>query len=412
MSSAISTIAAGSATSPGGFSAAAAHAGLKPKGELDVALLVSATSCATAGVFTRNALRAAPVIYDADLLSERPGRIRAVAMNARVANACTGAAGLEAARAMARCAEEAAGLPPRTALVLSTGVIGVPLPVDKVARGLREAATRLSPTGGVAAARAIMTTDTRPKHCAVRLETPGGPITIGGMAKGAGMIHPDMATLLGVLTTDAVSEPGALRPFWKRVADRTFNAISVDGDTSTNDTVLLLANGHAGIDPSRDGATWKLFEEAVTEVARTLALAVVEDGEGATKQFEIHITGAQTEAHAREVGRAIARSTLVKTAIYGGDPNWGRVLAAAGVAGVALVAERITLEAQGGNGGAWLTLASGGATALADPSRARAIFGQKTIRLRLDVGLGRSEAVVWTCDLSPDYVRINSDYTS
>jgi glutamate N-acetyltransferase/amino-acid N-acetyltransferase len=410
MSSAISTIEAGSATSPGGFSAAAAHAGLKSDGALDVALLVSATSCATAGVFTRNALRAAPVIYDADLLSERPGRMRAVAMNARVANACTGAAGLEAARAMARCAEEAAGLPPRTALVLSTGVIGVPLPVDKVCRGLRTAASKLSPAGGPDAARAIMTTDTRPKHHAVRLETPGGPITIGGMAKGAGMIHPDMATLLGVVTTDAVSEPGALRSFWKRVVDRTFNAISVDGDTSTNDTVLLLANGHAAIDPSRDGATWKLFEEAVTEVARSLALAVVEDGEGATKQFEIHITGAQTEAHAREVGRAIARSTLVKTAIYGGDPNWGRVLAAAGVAGVALVAERITLDAQGANG--WLTLASGGATALADPRKARAIFEQKTIRLRLDLGLGRSEAVVWTCDLSPDYVRINSDYTS
>jgi glutamate N-acetyltransferase / amino-acid N-acetyltransferase len=414
MSSAISTIDAGSATSPGGFAAAAAHAGLKSDGALDVALLVSATSCATAGVFTRNALRAAPVIYDAEMLADRPGRIRAVAMNARVANACTGAAGLEAARAMARCAEEAAGLPPQTALVLSTGVIGVPLPVDKVANGLRAAAARLSPAGGVDAARAIMTTDTRPKHCAVRLETPGGPITIGGMAKGAGMIHPDMATLLGVLTTDAVSEPGTLRPFWKRVVDRTFNAISVDGDTSTNDTVLLLANGHAGIDPSRDGATWKLFEEAVTEVARKLALAVVEDGEGATKQCEIHITGAQTETHAREVGRAIARSTLVKTAIYGGDPNWGRVLAAAGVAGVALVAERITLEAQGSNAGEgdWLTLASGGATAFADPAQARAIFEQKTIRLRLDLGLGRSEAVVWTCDLSPDYVRINSDYTS
>src|SRR5437016_7696845 len=240
MSSGFSTIDGGSATSPGGFTAAAAHAGLKTTGALDVALLVSATSCATAGVFTRNALRAAPVIYDADLLSERPGRTRAVAMNARVANACTGAAGLEAARAMARAAEEAGGLPPRTALVLSTGVIGVPLPVETVARGLREAAAKLSPAGGADAARAIMTTDTRPKHCAVRLETPGGPITIGGMAKGAGMIHPDMATLLAVITTDAVSEPGTLRPFWKRVVDRTFNAISVDGDTSTNDTALFL----------------------------------------------------------------------------------------------------------------------------------------------------------------------------
>ncbi|HTI04163.1 MAG TPA: bifunctional glutamate N-acetyltransferase/amino-acid acetyltransferase ArgJ [Gemmatimonadales bacterium] len=411
MTSGFTPIDNGSATSPGGFTAAAAHAGLKADGALDVALLVSASSCATAGVFTKNALRAAPVIYDAQFLSDRPGRVRAVAMNARVANACTGAPGLEAARAMARAAEEAAGLPPRTALVLSTGVIGVPLPVDKIERGLRDAAARLSPAGGPDAARAIMTTDTKPKHCAVRLETPSGPITIGGMAKGAGMIHPDMATLLGVITTDAVSEPGTLRPFWKRVADHTFNAISVDGDTSTNDTVLFLANGHSGIDPSRDGAMWKLFEEAVTAVARTLALAIVEDGEGATKCLEIQVVGAQTEAHAREVGRAIARSTLVKTAIYGGDPNWGRVLAAAGVAGVSLVPERIKLDAAT-NGGSWLTLASGGATALADLAQARPIFQQKTIRLRLDLGLGRSEAVVWTCDLSPDYVRINSDYTS
>src|SRR6266487_5346839 len=418
MSSAISTIDGGSATSPGGFTAAAAHAGLKSDGALDVALLVSATSCATAGVFTKNALRAAPVIYDAALLSEKPGRVRAVAMNARIANACTGAAGLETARAMAHCAEEAAGLPPRTALVLSTGVIGVPLPIDKVERGVSEAAGNLSPDGGIEGARAIMTTDTRPKHCAVRVETPGGPITIGGMAKGAGMIHPDMATLLGVLTTDAVSEPGALRPFWKRVVDRTFNAISVDGDTSTNDTALFLANGHAGIDPSRDGATWKLFEEAATEVARRLALAVVEDGEGASKRLEIHITGAQTEGHAREVGRAIARSTLVKTAIYGGDPNWGRILAAAGAAGVPLSLERLTLEA-GAFGdssvpadGDWLMLAAGGATAHPDLARARAIFQQKQIRLRIDLGMGRAEAVVWTCDLTPDYVRINADYTS
>jgi glutamate N-acetyltransferase/amino-acid N-acetyltransferase len=189
------------------------------------------------GVHTqRRACR--PMLYDTDLLSERPGRIRAVAMNARVANACTGAPGLEAARAMAQAAEQAAALPPRTALVLSTGVIGVPLPVDRVSEGLRQAAGRLSPTGGIDAARAIMTTDTRVKHCAVRLDTPHGPITVGGIAKGAGMIHPDMATLLAVLTTDAVAEPAALAPLFHRVVDRTFNAISVDADTSTNDTVL------------------------------------------------------------------------------------------------------------------------------------------------------------------------------
>src|SRR2546425_2980446 len=214
----------GSVTSPRGFTAAAAHAGLKKDGGPDLALRGRPTSCGTAGVFTKNAVRAAPVIYDADLLSERPGRIRAIAMNARVANACTGPEGLAAARAMAQAAEQAAGLPPRTALVLSTGVIGVPLPVAPIAEALRAAAARLTAAGGSDAARAIMTTDTRPKHCAVRFETPGGIVTVGGIAKGAGMIHPDMATLLAVLTTDAVAEPATLQPLLRRVGDRSFNA--------------------------------------------------------------------------------------------------------------------------------------------------------------------------------------------
>ena len=411
MPAAFALIPDGSVTTPRGFTAAAAHAGLKSDGAPDVALLVSATSCATAGVFTKNVLRAAPVAYDVDLLAERPGRIRAVAMNARVANACTGAPGLAAARAMAQAAEQAAGLPARTALVLSTGVIGMPLPLEQVAQGLRTAAGRLAADGGVDAARAIMTTDTRPKHCAVRFETPAGMVTVGGIAKGAGMIHPDLATLLAVLTTDAAGEPATLQPLLRRVADRSFNAISVDGDTSTNDSVLLLASGASGVDPSRDGAVWKTFEEAVQQVALALALAIVADGEGASKVLEIQVVGAVSEAAAREVGRAIARSTLVKTAIYGGDPNWGRVLAAAGTAGVPLVVERLSLQAATADD-PWLTLASGGATANPDTGAAREIFRQKTIRLRVDLGLGRAEAVVWTCDLTPDYVRINADYTS
>ncbi|HET7296070.1 MAG TPA: bifunctional glutamate N-acetyltransferase/amino-acid acetyltransferase ArgJ [Gemmatimonadales bacterium] len=411
MAAALAELPRGSVTSARGFTAAAAHAGLKADGALDVALLVSATSCATAGVFTKNALRAAPVIYDADLLAERPGRVRAVAMNARVANACTGAAGLAAARGMAQAAEHAAGLPARTALVLSTGVIGVPLPLDQVAVGLRTAAGRLAAEGGVDAAHAIMTTDTRPKHCAVRFETPAGMVTVGGIAKGSGMIHPDMATLLAVLTTDAAAEPATLQPLLRRVADRTFNAISIDGDTSTNDTALLLASGASGVDPSRDGALWKAFEDAVQHVARALALDIVADGEGASKVVEIQVVGAVSEAAAREVGRAIARSALVKTAIYGADPNWGRILAAAGAAGVALAAERLSLQAAAGDGD-WLLLAAGGATAHPDAVAARAIFQAKTIRLRVDLGLGRAEAAVWTCDLTPDYVRINADYTS
>jgi glutamate N-acetyltransferase/amino-acid N-acetyltransferase len=255
-----------------------------------------------------------------------------------------------------------------------------------------------------------MTTDTRPKHCAVRFETPAGMITVGGIAKGAGMIHPNMATLLAVLTTDAAGEPAALQPLLRRVADRTFNAISVDGDTSTNDTVLLLAGGASGVDPAHDGALWTAFEGAVQHVARLLALAIVADGEGASKLVEIQVVGAVSEAAAREVGRAVARSTLVKTAIYGADPNWGRILAAAGAAGVTLAVDRLSLQV--GADDEWLTLASGGATAHADVPRARALFQQKTIRLRIDLGLGRAEAVVWTCDLTPDYVRINADYTS
>src|SRR5438132_10985718 len=343
--SALADIPSGSVTSPRGFTAAAAHAGLKADGGREGAVPGGARGCATAGVFTKNALRAAPVVYDADLLAERPGRMRAVAMNARVANACTGPPGLAAARAMAQAAEQAAALPPRTALVLSTGVIGVPLPREQVADGLRAAAGRLTPDGGPEAARAIMTTDTRPKHCAVRFETPAGIVTVGGIAKGAGMIHPDMATLLAVLTTDAVGEPAGLQPLLRRVADRSFNAISVDGDTSTNDTVLLLAGGASGVDPSRDAALWKTFEDAVLQVARTLALAIVADGEGASEVVEIQVIGGASEAAAREVGRAIARSALVNTALYGADPNWGRILAAAGAAGIPLAVDRLSLHA-------------------------------------------------------------------
>jgi glutamate N-acetyltransferase/amino-acid N-acetyltransferase len=224
------------------------------------------------------------------------------------------------------------------------------------------------------------------------------------------MIHPNMATLLVVLTTDAASEPLALAPLLQRVTDRTFNAISIDGDMSTNDTVLLLANGASGVAPGNDPTLRSSFERAVFEVARTLALAVVQDGEGATKLLEIHVVGAASEAAAREVGRAVARSALVKTAIYGADPNWGRVLAAAGTAGVPLDADRLSLEVSGSAGS--VTLARGGATAQPDPERARAIFQEKTIRLQLDLGTGRAEAVVWTCDLTPDYIRINASYTS
>lgn len=407
----------GSVTSPKGFHAAGVAAGMKDEGQLDVGMLVSATPCAAAGVFTRNRVRAAPVVYDEALLNERPGRLRGVVMNSRIANACTGERGLRAAEAMVRAAESALELPARTMLVLSTGVIGVQVPVQKVERAIQRAAKHMSPAGGADLARAIMTTDTRPKHLAVRVETAGGVITVGGMAKGAGMIHPDMATMLGVITTDAAVEVAALRDLLRRVADRTFNAITVDGDTSTNDTVLMLANGASEIAIGRDLEGWKAFGDAVAGVARELALMIVRDGEGATRFVELTVAGAATEAMAREIGRAIARSTLVKTALAGGDPNWGRILAAAGAAGHPIVPERVQLTAQrraegGGPAGDWLTLAQDGATADADEQAAREIFAAPEVALRLDLGMGGAEATVWTCDLSEEYFRINAHYRS
>lgn len=403
----------GSATSPHGFTASAVAAGLKDDGQLDVGLLASASSCTAAGVFTQNRVRAAPVLYDEALLKERPGRLRGVVMNARVANACTGEAGLRAAAAMARAAEAALELPPRTMLVLSTGVIGLQLPLERIERAVQRAAKRMSPAQGPEIARAILTTDTRPKYVAVRVETNGGAVTVGGMAKGAGMIHPNLATLLGVLTTDAAVEVAPLSDLLRRVVDRSFNAITIDGDTSTNDTVLMLANGASEVEVRRDLEGWKAFEDAVALVARELALMIVRDGEGATRFVEIQVTGAPTEPMARELGRAIARSSLVKTALAGGDPNWGRILAAAGASGVPVVPERLLLAAQRrAPAGEWLVLARDGATADADEAAAHAVFEASEIVLRLDLGMGGAEATVWTCDLSEEYVRINAHYRS
>lgn len=411
----IDTLPAGSITSPAGYAAGAASAGLKPTGALDVAVLMSETACAAAGVFTQNRVRAAPVIYDERLLAERPGRVRGVVMNSKVANACTGEEGLAAAEAMAHAAEAALDLPPRSMLVLSTGVIGTPMPVDRVTRGVQTAAAKRDGTGGVDAAKAIMTTDTVPKHVAVRFETAGGVVTVGGIAKGAGMIHPDMATLLSVITTDAKVEVAQLRALLKPVTDRTFHAITIDGDTSTNDTVLLLANGVSEVAIARDAEGWKLFEQAVQHVARELALMIVRDGEGATRFVELVVAGASTEAMARSIGRAIARSPLVKTALAGGDPNWGRILAAAGASGIPVDGSRLTLSAQvradtGGPAGEWLVLAKDGVTANPDETAARDIFGAKSVALHLHLGMGGAEATVWTCDLSEEYVRINADY--
>ncbi len=292
--------------------------------------------------------------------------------------------------------------------MLSTGVIGAPLDMRRMARGIEQAAAGRGPEEGRAAAEAIMTTDTRRKHAAVRVELPEGAVTLGGIAKGAGMIHPNLATMLAVITTDAGLPLGTLGDMLADSAGRSFNRISVDGDTSTNDSLLLLANGSSGIRLETDGAR-RAFKRALDRLCLELAQAIVRDAEGATKFIHLHITGAKTQADALEVGRAIVTSPLVKTALAGGDPNWGRILAAAGRSGVLLEADRLSLWA-GAEGRSDLQLAAGGAAVEADRRRASAIFAAPELSLRLDLGKGAAAARLWTCDLTTAYVRINSEY--
>jgi glutamate N-acetyltransferase/amino-acid N-acetyltransferase len=408
----LTTLPDGSITSPTGFSAGAASAGLRSDGTPDVGVLVSELSCSCAGVFTQNRVRAAPISYDEALLSERPGRLRGIVMNSQIANACTGETGLEAAGAMADAAEKALDIPPRSFLVLSTGAIGVQLPTEAVAAGVREAADVAHLDGGIDVARAIMTTDRSVKHIGVEVEATGGKITVGGIAKGSGMVHPNMATVLGVITTDAVVDVAQLGPLLHQVTDRTFNAITIDGDTSPNDTVLMLANGASEVEITRDREAWDAFEEAVEFVARELALMIVRDGEGAGRFIELTVAGAGTEAVARTIGRAIGTSALVKTAWAGGEPNWGRMLVAAGSSGFPVEADRLRVMAQvraedGGPQGDWVVLAEAGTGTEISSDTAREVFSASEVAIRLELGMGGAEATVWTCDMTEGYVRMN-----
>lgn len=397
----------GTVTSPQGFRAGAAACGLKPDGQLDVALLVSDPASRAAAVFTRNRVVAAPVTVDRESLQKHGGSIRAVVANAGNANACTGPKGLAAARRTQEMVAAKLEVEAGQVLVLSTGVIGVPLPMKKIGRGIDEAYGRLSPDEGSAAARAIMTTDTRPKHRSVRLGLSGGEVRLGGIAKGAGMIHPDMATMLGVVTTDASVGRAQLQHALQRSVDRSFNCISVDGDTSTNDAVLLLANGAEGVEVTAEDLP--VFEAALTELCVWLARAIVMDAEGATKFVTLHVTGATDTDQARVVARTVASSPLVKTALHGGDPNWGRILAAAGRSGAPLEAERLSLSVRT-EGRPYLQLVEGGAPSEYEENEAVEVFNQPEFELQLDLGIGASQATVWTCDLSHEYVTINSHY--
>ena len=401
-------IAEGTVTAARGFSAGAAANGLKGGGGLDVALVYSERPCTAAGVFTKNEIVAAPVVVDRETLVMNRDAIHGVAANAGNANACTGQAGLIAACVMQQGAADAFGQRPEQWLILSTGVIGVPLPVEKVLAGIREAAGVVSEDGGLKAAEAIMTTDTRPKHIAVEISMPGGIVTIGGIAKGSGMIHPNMATMLGVVTTDAVVSADLLHRLLTQAVNESFNCISVDGDTSTNDTVLLLANGASSVEVV-DGEGLALFAKGLDFVCTELAKMIVWDGEGATKLAEIQITGAFTAAEAKTVAQTVATSPLFKTALAGGDANWGRIVAAAGRVGIPLKVERLALWVGRPGQEPLQLLDKGGAVDYAE-GEAAAVFASDEIIIQLDLGEGDGQATMWTCDLTHEYVTINADY--
>lgn len=392
-----------------GFRAAGAACGLKKDGALDIALIAADQSCAAAAVFTTNRVQAAPVIHDRALIrAEKP--IQAVVINSGNANACTGAQGMADVEKTAALVGDALDIAPDAVFVMSTGVIGQPLPMDKIALGVKRAAPALSPDGGHAAARAIMTTDTRPKEAAVQVQIGGQTATVAGMCKGAGMIHPNMATMLALIVTDAAVEREALQSALNTVVERTFNAITVDGDTSTNDTLLLLANGLAGnaAISNASGPDYAALVDGLAVVATKLAQAVVRDGEGASKFIAIHVGGAPDYASAKRVAKSVAHSPLVKTAVYGEDANWGRVICAAGYSGVEFDPTRLSLWME--NRVDRLHLVRDGEPFEIDEVRAARMLAEDEIAFRLDLGQGSAEATVWTCDLTHAYVDINAHY--
>jgi len=390
-------------TFPRGFVAGAVAAGVKHEGttRLDVAVIAStAEHCHAAGVFTTNQVIAAPCVITKKHVAR--GHLRGIVANSGNANACTGPQGDRDAVAMANAAGELLHVDPHDVAIASTGVIGVPMPMDRIAPAIGRIA--LSGSGWDDASRAIMTTDTRPKVAERELTLSGGAVRIGGMAKGAGMIHPNMATMLAFVTTDALIDSAALRPMLRSAADDSFNAISVDGDTSTNDTLLVLANGASGVRVSTvDGPA---FLDALTAVCLDLARAIVADGEGVTKVFEVQVTGAASESDARLAARTVTTSNLVKTAIHGADPNWGRILAAAGRSGAKVDAGKASIHIGG------VAVFERGAPRPFDAAALRTVFERPNIAIALDLGLGDATARAWGTDLSAEYVRINADYTT
>jgi glutamate N-acetyltransferase / amino-acid N-acetyltransferase len=385
-----------------GFTAGAVGVGVKDERNkrLDVALLVADRPCAAAGVFTTNQVIAAPCVVTKRHVAG--GTLRAVVVNSGNANACTGDQGERDAVAMAAAAARRVGARTEEVAVASTGVIGIPLPTQRIVAGIE----RIEPSvaGWEAMSRAIMTTDTRPKVAEREVWLRGRPVRVGGVAKGAGMIHPDMATLLAFVTTDAKLDAASAQRALRLAADDSFNAISVDGDTSTNDTLLLMASGASGVEVADEA--WDPFVQALGEVCGDLARAVVADGEGATKVYEVRVRGAASVADARRAARTITNSNLVRTAIHGADPNWGRILMAAGRSGARVDQRRASVRIGD------VDVFTRGAPAAWDAAAVRALFERAEVVIEVDLGAGQATARAWGCDLSKEYVRINAEYTT
>ena len=397
-----------------GFDAAGIHCGIKPTGALDLALIASPTACRAAAVFTQNAFPAAPVLYDRELLRMNPDGTHAVVINSGNANACTSAEGNANARRMAEAAEKSLGSTDNTALVMSTGVIGVQLPIGVVEAGIPQVAAELRPDGWEDAAAGIMTTDVFPKWASSQVVIGGKTVTITGIGKGAGMIHPNMATMLATLATDANIAQPLLQKALASAVSGSFNRISVDGDTSTNDTVLVLANGAAGnAEIVEEGADYEAFLQALTEASADLAKLIVRNGEGVTKFVTIQVEGAVSDDEAHQVANSIAKSPLVKTAFFGHDANWGRILCAVGYSGATVDPTKAHLFIAAGqpqDGNTELQLVDAGTPTGYAEEDASAIFAESEISARVSLGLGKGAATVWTCDLSYDYVSINAEY--
>jgi len=389
---------------PSGFRAAGVSCGIKASGALDLGIILSEVPCSAAGLFTTNKVQAAPVQVSRERLKK--GRAQAVVVNSGNANACTGERGITDALTMVNLAASLLKIPSELVCVASTGIIGHHLPMEKISKGIREAVGKLSRDRAAASniARAIMTTDTRPKSSATAFNLGGKRVKIGAICKGAGMIAPRMATFLCFITSDVAITPAALRRALKDAVAETFNAMTVDGHTSTNDTVICLANGLAENPNISSGKNLNAFRDALTDVCRELAVSVVKDGEGATKLIKIIVTGAASDSDARKIAREIAESPLVKTAIFGGDPNWGRIISAAGYADAEFDQGSAVLLING------QTIFRRGAPVALKRSVLNKLLKGREVEIVLQCNIGKGKATFYTCDLTHDYITINAEY--